>query len=203
MPARLAVPRGLLARTGLAAVACAVFLALRSTVSEPLTVAGALATVIAVGPLGWGRRHPLAGLAVAAIGAAAVAALDEPDTGVPLIGFVLAFQAAARPLPPAGHEDGRSGRVAAFAALAVVGQAAATALHAPPREVLAVLVAGSVCFALAALAGDNVRRRRQHLVDLQERVLSASRERAWEIRDALSTSACASPASSTTSSRTA
>ncbi len=168
---------------GVCAAAAVAFVVARAVAAAPAPppTAGLALTVLAVAPLAWRRRAALAALAAALGAGAAVVGAGEPEIGLALVGLVLALSAAAGRDP-----DAPPRRVAAVVVVGWAAQTvAAAAVGGGTGEVVSAAAGGAVLLALATALGDNLRRRRQHLRDLEERVAAAERARELEVRNAV------------------
>ncbi len=132
-----------------------------------------------VAPIAWRRRWPTGALAATILANTMVIAVGEPETGLALVGYFLAFSATL-------HRQDRP--LAAIVAVAVGGvalQALAGLIDGTIQQVGSTLITDSVALLVAIVISDNVLRRRERVADAESRAVLLTREHELEKRAAI------------------
>jgi signal transduction histidine kinase len=169
------------------AVAVASFVSVRLSLANApdhrdLDALAVVLTAAMMLPVSIRRRAPLAAVAAAMAFNAVGIGIDEPEIGVTLVAYALAFSSAASVQPMVKTAS----RLVPVIALGLTTQALAGTIHNSAGQLGSNLVTDVVGFALALAFGDNLRRRRLRVRELEDRARLIEHERQLELQAAKS-----------------
>jgi signal transduction histidine kinase len=152
------------------------------TVDPPKPAAWGYALgVVGVVPLLWRRTRPIVVLAACLAAVGLYQLLDQPDSTLPIAPVIAAYSVACY------HASRRVVHVTAavlLSGLAVLGLVVAIVTR--KAESLWGILGNTIIFGTALLAGDNLRRRRERLADLEARAAAEESTRQALAREAVS-----------------
>ena len=148
---------------------------------RPVDAAAAVLSIVATIPVAWRRRRPALVLALCTTAVTVFQLRNYPSTGQEIGALVAAYAVGAY---SANRRRVTRAATAMLGALALLNIARVLADHKPLHSIGAI-VGNTVIFGSAFVMGDNVRRRRQRIADLEEHAAHATREREMLGRQAL------------------